>query len=157
MTVTDLYIIRHGIAEDAAPGRKDSQRNLTQEGRERFALVVGALERVGVRPGVVLHSPWDRATQTAAMLAPLTEGSPTPCDLLARPPGEDLLTLLAQHASVAVVGHEPWLSDLAWILAAGSQSPSPIRLQKGGFIWLRGSVEPAGMELRAVVPPRMWR
>ena len=41
----ELYLFRHGIAEDAPPGRADSTRALTPEGRERTAAVVKMARR----------------------------------------------------------------------------------------------------------------
>ena len=61
----ELYVFRHGIAEDAAPGRPDADRALTDEGRKKIAAVVKAARRAGFAPSLIISSPYLRATQTA--------------------------------------------------------------------------------------------
>src|SRR5215471_76043 len=65
----ELYLLRHGIAENGRPGRPDSARELTSEGREKTALVLKAACRSGVHPSVILSSPYIRARQTAEIAA----------------------------------------------------------------------------------------
>ncbi len=36
-----IYILRHGIAEDAAAGQSDSERALTSEGKKKLRNVLG--------------------------------------------------------------------------------------------------------------------
>jgi phosphohistidine phosphatase SixA len=33
-----IYLLRHGIAEDAKPGQPDAERPLTDEGRDKLSL-----------------------------------------------------------------------------------------------------------------------
>jgi phosphohistidine phosphatase SixA len=35
-----IYLLRHGIAEDAKPGHPDSERPLTDEGRDKLRRVL---------------------------------------------------------------------------------------------------------------------
>jgi phosphohistidine phosphatase len=64
-----IYILRHGIAEDAAPGKPDSERALTEEGREKLRKVLKRARSAEVVPAVVLSSPYRRAIETAEMAA----------------------------------------------------------------------------------------
>jgi len=64
-----IYILRHGIAEDAPPGRPDSERALTSEGREKLRRVLKRARSGDVSPSVVLSSPYLRAVQTAEVAA----------------------------------------------------------------------------------------
>jgi phosphohistidine phosphatase len=57
----ELYIFRHGIAEEAAFGRPDSARQLTDEGRKKTAAVAKMARRADVRPSLIISSPYDRA------------------------------------------------------------------------------------------------
>jgi len=65
----ELYLFRHGIAEDAPPGRSDSSRALTDAGRERSAAVAKMAREAGVGPSLIASSPYLRAVQTAEVAA----------------------------------------------------------------------------------------
>jgi phosphohistidine phosphatase len=61
----ELYILRHGIAEDGHVGLPDEQRQLTTEGRSKLREVLKVARRAGVSPSLILTSPLVRAVQTA--------------------------------------------------------------------------------------------
>src|SRR5262249_20263692 len=61
--------LRHGIAENGRPGMKDSERALTSEGREKLKRVLARARAAGVKPDVILSSPYRRALQTAEIAA----------------------------------------------------------------------------------------
>ena len=42
-----IYLLRHGIAEDGKPGRPDSERALTEEGREKLRRVLKRARSAG--------------------------------------------------------------------------------------------------------------
>ena len=44
----EIYLLRHGIAEDASPGSSDAARELTPEGREKTAAVLKRARGAGV-------------------------------------------------------------------------------------------------------------
>jgi phosphohistidine phosphatase len=64
-----IYLLRHGIAEDAGPGRPDSERALTSEGREKLRRVLKRVRIADVSPDVILSSPYRRAVETAEVAA----------------------------------------------------------------------------------------
>ena len=74
-----------------------------------------------------------------------------------------LRAALAVGERVAVVGHEPWLSDLlGWLVFGVRMIDSEARTQtldfgKGGLAWVGGKPEPGAMSLRAFLPPRALR
>ena len=59
----EIYLLRHGIAEDGYP---DSARALTAEGKEKLRRV---LKRASVKPSLILTSPYRRAVETAEIAA----------------------------------------------------------------------------------------
>lgn len=158
----DLWLIRHAIAEDPTPGAPDEARALTPEGRERFARGVRGLLRVGPRFDRVLHSPMLRAQETADLLEPLIDGETAVCAALAREPDEELLADLRGEV-VALVGHEPWLSQtLAWLVFGWrvyEEQPRTaiVALKKGAAAHLVGDPQPGAMQLAALYPPSVLR
>ena len=60
--------------------------------------------------------------------------------------------------TVAVVGHEPWLSELiAWLVVGEpADGDARFRMKKGGVAQLRGTPRPGRMQLRALLPPKLF-
>jgi phosphohistidine phosphatase len=145
-----LYVVRHGIA---APAPTDADRALSEEGRELFALGVRGLGRLGVRLERVVSSPLLRAVETAELLAPLLTGERAQAEALAHAPSRETLECIAGDAAVALVGHEPWQSELiAWLTTDQRGLGGRFALKKGAVALLEGRPEPGGMTLAG-----MWR
>lgn len=154
----ELLLIRHAIAVPASEEQPDADRPLTDEGRKRFSRVARGLDRLGVRLDRVLHSPWTRAVETANLLHRILEGESAVEAGLAREPDAELVARLAQGARVAVVGHQPWMSELLGLLVTGSKSHAGrFPFKKGQVAWLSGEAKLRGMELVATLPPRVLR
>lgn len=160
-----LWLVRHAIAEERRPDLDDAARALTPQGRVRFQRGVRGLRRLGVRFERVVHSPLLRAVETAQLLRPLLErraGEFQVSANLARSPSEALLGEIGgEH--VALVGHEPWLSELAcWLVTGwkpynGPQHEPWIEIGKGGVAELEGELVPGSMQLVALHRPRTLR
>ena len=45
-----VYLLRHGIASDGAPGKPDSERALTGEGRKELRALLQFANKAGVKP-----------------------------------------------------------------------------------------------------------
>jgi phosphohistidine phosphatase len=154
-----LFVIRHAIAEAAEPGQPDADRALTADGERKMRRIVKGLRRLDIEFERILTSPWRRATQTAMLLQPLCDEPPLSTDLLAQAPKAELLALIAEmNETTAIVGHEPWLGELvAWLAFGDTRHGEAFALKKGGVVLLDGSCVPAGMQLRAVLPPSVLR
>jgi phosphohistidine phosphatase len=121
----DLYVFRHGIAENRQAGRPDAERQLTDEGKKKAADVVKAARAAGVEPSLILSSPLIRALQTARIAA---DGFGYKGDIVQtaalEPEGtpEGIWKELRNHhgeASVLIAGHEPLLSHaIAYFLGS---------------------------------------
>ena len=120
----ELYILRHGIAEDARAGSPDSARELTDEGREKVAAVARMARRAGVEPSLIMSSPYIRAVQTAKAAADEFGYSGHLLKTEALVPfgtAKGVWDELRDHASessVLLAGHEPLLSLLVAHLLA---------------------------------------
>jgi len=155
----ELFLVRHAIALDAYPGQDDSDRALSPVGRRKFSESVRGIRRLGVSLPSVLHSPWRRAAQTAALLGPVVTGALEAEPALVGPPGKALLARLArfpEESILALVGHEPWLSALVALLVCGeARAASSFAFEKGGWTQLEGRPVLGGMRVRSVLPPRV--
>ena len=130
----DLFLFRHGIAEERIGGRDHSERALTQRGRDRTAAVARLLVKRGVRADVLITSPFRRALETAqialeAGLAPRLER-----DDALLPGGDGTVLMQRAEPTLCLVGHEPDLSGLASRLLG--LRPGAIALRKAGLLHL---------------------
>lgn len=151
----ELFLVRHAIAEPYGAGLSDEARALTPEGRARFQRCVAGLERLGVELDLLLHSPLVRAVQTADELARLLVGESRVTPALAQAPTASLLAEVRGAESAALVGHEPWMSDLLTLCLGDDKTVLPVAYKKGAVAWLRGNPAPGGLELVAFLPPRI--
>ncbi|MFN8543837.1 MAG: phosphohistidine phosphatase SixA [Candidatus Binatia bacterium] len=160
-----LYILRHGIAEDAGPRGDDGARRLTPEGRAKMRRAAVGLKRLGVEPELILTSPLPRAAETAAIVAELLAPRVAPREVPALATGSAAAEVLralrpfAQRRRLMLVGHEPTLSELASLLLTGSTDGLALRLKKGGClaIALEHLVPRSGAALAWVLTPRQLR
>ncbi len=114
-----IYLLRHGIAEDTTP---DSERALTAEGKEKLKRVLTRARAADVEPSLILSSPYRRAVETADVAidvlgyqgkvvktrALLPEASPFDTWVEIRTRSDESAVLLASH--------EPLMSSLAAFL-----------------------------------------
>ena len=124
----ELYLLRHGIAEDHAPSGRDPDRRLTDEGREKLRRVLKRAASADVSPSLILSSPFKRALETAEIAASelrykgeiLRTGALLPDS---SPPS--LWSEIREHRSepsILLAGHEPLFSStVAWLLGSTNQ------------------------------------
>jgi phosphohistidine phosphatase len=149
-----LYIIRHAIAaplDPQDPQGDDSQRPLTNKGRNRMYRIARGLKELGEPLNLIVTSPYLRATQTARVLAKklslgrdkiLVSEALTPAGQV-----EDLVKEINDKCkgveNIALVGHEPYLSRLTSLLLSGDPGLA-ITLKKGGVCRLSVETLQAG-------------
>lgn len=141
-----LYFLRHGQADRSAWNGPDDLRPLTPYGRRRLEEAAVALDRLEVRPDLILTSPLTRALQTAEITA---EGLGLEDRLVEDPRlghvfGFRQLTAIVNEntdcGALLLVGHEPGFSTTVSALTGGSN----IVFKKGGL---------ARVDLYATDPP----
>lgn len=153
----ELFLIRHAEAVDVAAS--DEQRGLTERGRASFAATVRGLAKLDIHFDRILHSPFLRARQTAELCSELSGGGLEPCDELGDAPSRRLLERIREETGrTALVGHEPWMSELCARLTTGDKSHSAgLRFRKGTVAWLRGQPDWGAMSLAGFLPPELTR
>jgi phosphohistidine phosphatase len=138
-----IWLLRHGDAEDGSP---DSERPLTEKGREQSRAVGAALKALGVEIDACLTSPKVRAAETARLaceplgvepqLEPKLAGGPFDAEALAAGLGDDVL----------LVGHDPDFS-----MAVHSLTGAQVRMKKGGLAGIEKG------ELMVLLRPRVLK
>ena len=136
-----LYLIRHAIAVEAGLFEGDeSQRPLTSKGRRKMRSIAHGLKELQIQLDLILTSPYLRSTQTAHILAKkfdLKKEQVILTDHLAPTSYADQLVdeineKYGDLQHIAIIGHEPYLSNLASLLITGDPNVS-IVLKKGGI------------------------
>jgi phosphohistidine phosphatase len=159
----ELYLIRHGLAEERGEAwPDDAKRPLTEQGMSRLRRSARALARLGTVVDVVLTSPLVRARQTAEIMAAGFSPHPAVINVDALAPGgapPALAAELEKHGRrhrVLIVGHEPALGELAaWLTGARN----PLEFKKGGIcrIDVNGATLRGGGALRWMMTPKILR
>ena len=132
-----LFLVRHAKTEPAV-GRDDHDRKLTERGREDARRMAAALAQRDTAPETLIHSGAARAMETAEIFArawgrpirlaqapEIYEASPSTLLKLIR-------ALPDACGSVALVGHNPGMGELAFSLA-GSGVYADIRRIAGQY------------------------
>jgi phosphohistidine phosphatase len=159
-----LLLVRHAHAGDRDPSQwpDDTQRPLTDKGRKTHAKVARALRNLELAPELMLTSPWLRALQTAEIMREvmLLPEPPVPTTALADDP--DLARIAAEvgprgeRSVVALVGHSPWLEELAALLLTGSDRGLRNDFPKSGVLALDADrLAPASATLWFFLRPKM--
>jgi phosphohistidine phosphatase len=139
----NLYIIRHAIAVDEGTSdyESDSERPLTDKGRKKMRQIAKGLRALGVEFDLILSSPYVRARETAEILADVFKMKKKLAFSDNLIPIAEPNLLIAEvnenHSvdSLALVGHEPHLSNLVGLLAT-ENTKLDITLKKGGVCYL---------------------
>jgi len=149
----EIYILRHGAAEDRRPGHSDADRRLTVEGRDKLRRVLEVARASGVVPPVVLSSPYVRAFETAEIAAEVLK-SPRPVvtskALVPSSSPEAVWQLIRDYsgeAAVLLAGHEPLLGETVSYLLGASRVVTD--LKKGALA--RIDVAAFGIEPRGTL------
>lgn len=161
-----LLLVRHARAADRDPERwpDDSLRPITNLGREFHSEISRALGRLDCTTEAVLTSPWVRAMQTAEMTIEEMELDlePIPSEALAQDVDLDAIRkdveALGRVSVVALVGHSPWMEELASLLLTGTSDGLMIDFPKSGVMGLDADrIAPGSASLRFFLRPKHVR
>jgi phosphohistidine phosphatase len=147
-----IYLLRHGIAEDGKPGRPDSERALTDEGRAKLRRVLKRARTADVTPSLILSSPYRRAIETADVAVEVLryEGEvvKSPAFVPETTPQEawEEIRVHSKEESVLVASHEPLMSSMtAFLLGC---SALQVDMKKAALVRIdmdRFGAEPRGL------------
>lgn len=148
-----VLLIRHAQAANQDESRypDDTLRPLVPKGRKIQRRMARELRKRKLIPDRVFSSPWKRAWQTARIVAEetgLSKGARIACHALAGSP--ELAALAGEigetraDETIVLVGHEPWLSELAALLLAGKRGGMAIDFAKSGVLGVEAESLKAG-------------
>ncbi len=137
----DIFLLRHGKAEDAVQSMADTERRLTKKGREEILAIAHWMASQNLQFDLIAASPLVRSRETAAIVAEaLGVERLVPWKSLA--PGGNPDTVCREirkypeDSAILLVGHEPLLSSLIGRIIAGD-SGAGIIMTKGGLAKIR--------------------
>jgi phosphohistidine phosphatase len=159
----ELYLVRHGLAEERGElWPDDSRRPLTEQGMSRMRKATRGLARLGLSLDVVLTSPLVRARQTAEIVAVGLDPRPALVNVESLAPDGTYAAVvvdLEKHARktrIGLVGHEPAIGELAARLIG---SRHQIEFKKGAVCRIDvDEIPPGGPgDLRWLLTPKIMR
>lgn len=159
----ELYLIRHGVAEERGEEwPDDTKRPLSEDGIVRLRKAARALTRLDVTLDVIVTSPLVRTRQTAEIIASGLDPHPHIVTAESLAPGGSAAAVLAdlekqaKRMHVALVGHEPGIGELAARLVGARH---PIAFKKGAICRIDvEALPPAGPgDLRWFLTPKILR
>jgi phosphohistidine phosphatase len=150
-----LYFLRHGEADWPDWKKSDDERPLTGRGKKEMREVARFLERMKVRPDLIVTSPLPRAAQTAEIAAEYLKTKLRQDESIA--PGfgiSELRTVLKRHRakSLMLVGHEPDFTEVISKLTGAT-----LKLSKAGVALLDVDLSFEKGRLLWLFPPKLAR
>jgi len=138
-----VLLVRHAQAaeQDSEQYPDDALRPLVPKGRRTQRRVSRLLLKQGVVPGRVFSSPWTRAWQTARIMMRemgIPKEQRIRADSLTMAPDVEATAReigeIGPDETIALVGHEPWMSELAARLLTGHSAGLRIDFEKSAVL-----------------------
>ena len=150
-----LYFLRHGEADWPGWTKPDDERPLTDSGKKEVRQMAKFLDRLKVKPDLIVSSPLPRALQTAEVAAEQLKTKLRQDEALE--PGfgiSGLSAVLKRHGSkvLMLVGHEPDFSSVISALTGGF-----IKMSKAGVALIDIDPETEKGRLLWLFPPKFAR
>ena len=113
-----VYLLRHGVAEEDRSGLSDAERALTQDGCRKLRQTLQAASQADIRPTLMLTSSLKRALQTAEIAQEVFKykGDLVRTEaLMPNSSAQDVWREIRVHArepAILLVGHNPQFAEL---------------------------------------------
>lgn len=135
-----VYLLRHGIAEEERVGLSDAERALTADGRRKLRQTLQMAARAETKPTLILSSPLKRALQTAEIAKEVLACKSGVVSTRALLPGATAEQVWEEvrekknEPSVVLVGHNPLFANLVAYLLG--QRELQVDFKKGAILRL---------------------
>jgi phosphohistidine phosphatase len=133
-----VYLLRHGVAEEDRSGQSDADRALTQDGRRKLRQTLETAAQADIRPTLILTSSLKRAVQTAEIAQEVFKykGELVRTEALMPNSGvEDVWNEIRVHDGepvIVLVGHNPQFGELGGYLLGAPELQ--IDVKKGSLL-----------------------
>ena len=132
-----LYFVQHA---KAASKEANPERPLTEEGLQDIQKIAALIKPLNLCVDYLWHSGKKRAIQTADVLAEVIRINKGKTARDGLDPNDDVTALKNDLSStrenIMIVGHLPFLSKLASLLLAGSESANTVAFKNAGIVAL---------------------
>jgi phosphohistidine phosphatase len=133
-----VYLLRHGVAEEDRSGVSDAERRLTEDGRRKLRQTLEIAAQADVQPSLILTSPLKRAVETAEIAQRVLryKGQLEQTDALA--PNSTVeqvwkeIRSRSKESAIVLVGHNPMFADLGGYLLGARNLQ--IDVKKGSIV-----------------------
>ena len=133
-----VYLVRHG---DAVSSSVDPQRPLSEQGMADIRRIASFVRPLGISVEHIWHSGKPRAAQTAEILAGAVEVAKDCSSRDDLGPNSDASTvadeLEAYDTDLMIVGHLPFLWNLASLLTTGRETADVVAFSTGAIACLK--------------------
>lgn len=147
-----LYLVQHG---NAVSKEEDSQRPLSQKGAQDVEKVASFIRHLHLKVDL-WHSVKLRAKQTAEILCEVVNTVNGLVEREGLRPRDEVEGILAEvqlsEHDVMIVGHMPFLSELASLLVAEEISAGIVAFKQGGIVCLEQNEDGDFEVAWAVIP-----
>jgi phosphohistidine phosphatase len=132
----EIYVLRHGEAEERETGLADRDRKLTAKGKRDLKNILKMARNAEVAPDLILASPLRRAQETAAIAAEILgcKHLVETRNLLPGASPEQIWKEIGTDYKVDTIllaGHQPHLGSLIGLLL---EAPIMVDLKKGSLV-----------------------
>ncbi len=159
----NLYVIRHAKAGERGEAYPDdSLRPLVKKGHKQSEMLSKAMAVLRISLDKLCSSPYTRAKETSeAFKGRLKNGKkiielPSLASLDYDQLLKDLQDLnLEPDSHIAIVGHEPYLSEFCSFMLSGSTDEVALRFKKATMVHLYGSLQAGTMAMHSMIQPKI--
>lgn len=129
-----IYLVQHGVS---LPKETDPERGLSQEGKDKVALIAEVAASYKVSVTQIFHSGKKRARETAEIFEAHLKPINGVAGRIGLSPMDDVSEFakeLDSEADTMFVGHLPFMERLVSQLTTGSDDFRPFKFQNGGIV-----------------------
>ncbi len=153
-----VIVVRHGPAYNLGESGSttDESRRLTPNGRECIQRVALGLKEIQPQISKVLTSPYQRAEETAALLASVYNADIEPNEALeSGEKARKVLRMLAtrNEETLIIVGHQPTMGEVVALGSLGEGMPMFMKPGATACLDFESRVEPDGASLVWLMQP----
>ena len=157
--VMEIYVLRHGEAEERETGLADRDRKLTAKGKRDLKDLLKLARKAEVSPGLILSSPLRRARETAAIAAEVL-GCKHVMETRNLLPGASPEQIWKEVCTdykaekILLAGHQPHLGSLIGLLL---EAAILVDLKKGCMVRIEthGKLGPPRGVLKWMITPKL--